>query len=181
MEGVTTARQPFSWSDETGLGLGNLEVSGRWRFHEHGVAAALVARASLPTATLPFEGSWGGGLQLVARRSLGSSWQLHAGVGGTAQSQPSGAGFRYSTTRVQAFAALSWRAWPRLSLSVESDVASRLVRDISRYPGVHWLINGGARFAASRKTMLEVGLTENIKDQRSTTDFALYFAVVARP
>ena len=181
VEGITTDKRPFSWSDETGLGLGNLEVSGRWRFHEHGVAAALVARASLPTATLPFEGSWGGGLQLVARRSLGSSWQLHAGVGGTAQSQPSGAGFRYSNTRVQAFAALSWRAWPRLSLSVESDVASRLVRDISRYPGVHWLINGGARFAASRKTMLEVGLTENIKDQRSTTDFALYFAVVARP
>ena len=181
VEGITTDKRPFSWKDETGLSLGNLEVAGRWRFHERGVAAALIARGSFATASAPFAGSWGGGLQLVARRPLGSGWDVHTGLGGTVESQPSGAGFRYSSTRVQVFAAVTWRAWPRLTLSVESDAASRLVRDIESYPGVHWLINGGAKFAASRKTVLELGLTENIMDQRSTTDFALYFAVVARP
>ena len=181
VEGVTTEGQPFSWNDETGMGLGNLELSGRWRFHERGVAAALVARGSLATSTSPFADSWGGGLQVVARKPLGASWDVHLGVGGTLESQPSGAGFRYSGARAQGFAAATWRPWPRLSLSVESNVASRLVRDIDRYPGVHWLINGGARFAASRRTLIELGLTENIKDQASTTDFAVYFAVVARP
>lgn len=180
-EGITREGQPFSWNDEIGTGLGNLEISGRWRFHERGVAAALVARGSLPTSTSPFAGSWGAGLQVVARKPLGGSLDVHLGAGGTVESQPKGAGFRYSGARAQAFAAATWRPWPRLSLSVESDVASRLVRDIDRYPGVHWLVNGGAKFAASRRTLLELGLTENIMDQRSTTDFALYFAVVARP
>lgn len=181
VEGVTTGGHTFSWNDETGFGLGNVEVSGRWRFREHGVAAALIARGSLPTAKAPFEGSWGAGLQLVARRPLGSPWDLHAGVGGTLESQPAHAGITYSRTRAQAFAAVAWRPWRRLSLSVETNVASRLVRDIDRYPGLHWLIDAGAKLAASPKTVLELGLTENLKNQLSTTDLSLYFAVTARP
>ena len=103
------------------------------------------------------------------------------GLGGTLEGQPAETGFTYSRTRAQAFAGVSWRPWRRLSLSVETDVASRLVRDIDRYPGLHWLINGGAKLAATRKAVLELGLTENLKNQLSTTDLALYFAVTARP
>ena len=181
VEGITTDKEPFSWNDETGLGLGNAEVAGRWRFHQGGSAVALIARASVPTATAPFEGSWGGGLQLVVRRPLGASWDAHLGVGGTVESQPRDAGFVYSGARAQGFAAVTWRPWPRLGLSAESDVSSRLVHDIDRYPGVHWLINCGAKLAAFQRTVIEVGLTENIMDQASTTDFALYFGVVVRP
>lgn len=179
--GVTAAGRAFSWNDETGTGLGNLELAARWRFRPEGTATALVARVSLPTATAPYEGAWGGGLQLVARRPLARSLDLHAGLGGTIEGQTHVNGITYEPARVQAHLALAYRPWRALGLSVETDVASRLVKDIDRYPGVHWLVNGGVMVAAGPRCVLEVGITENLKNQLSTTDFAVYFALSARP
>ena len=181
MEGVTRAGQPFSWNDEIGLGLGNLEVAGRWRFRSEGTTAALVARASFPTATAPYEGAWGGGLQLVARRPLARSLDLHAGLGGTVEGRGPVGGIRYEPARVHGHLALGYRPWRVLALHLETDIASRLVEDIDGYPGVHWLVNGGIKLAAGSRGVLELGITENLKSQLSTTDFALYFAVSARP
>jgi hypothetical protein len=73
VEGLTTDRQPFSWDGAAGLGLGNAELAGRFRLRSDRTAIALVGRLSLPTATDPFEGSFGGALQLVARYSLSES------------------------------------------------------------------------------------------------------------
>ena len=181
VEGVTTAAQPFSWNGDTGIGLGNAELVGRWRIHAETSSVALVGRVSLPTATDPFADSLGAGLQLVARRPLGRAWDLHGGVGGTVEGDTRVAGVAYERARAHGFAAIVFRPWRRVSLSVETDVASRLVADIDQYPGVHWLINAGLKVALSPRALLEVGMTENLINQLSTTDFALYFAISARP
>jgi hypothetical protein len=181
VEGVTTQGEPFSWNDATGSGLGNLELASRWRFHRGRSSASLVARLSLPTASLPYEAAWGGGTQLVLRRPLATSLDLHAGVGGTIEGHRRVRGITYEQARLQAYLALAYRPWPRLSLTVETDVANRLVADIDRYPGLHWLINGGVKVAATRKLVVELGLTENLKDQLCTTDFAAYVAISVRP
>ena len=181
VEGMTTAEEPFSWNDATGMGLGNAELAGRWRFHADTSSVALVARVSLPTAQGPFADSLGAGLQLVARRPLGRAWDLHGGAGGTIEGDTRVAGVAYERARAHAFAAVVFRPWRPLSLSLETDVASRLVADIDRYPGLHWLVNLGLKVALSSRALLEVGMTENLMSQLSTTDFALYFAVSARP
>ena len=181
MEGVTTAQEPFSWNDATGIGLGNAELAGRWRLHADASSVALVARVSLPTATDPFAGSLGAGLQLVARRPLGRAWDLHGGVGGTIEGDTRVAGVTYERARAHGFAAVVFRPWRPVSFSVETNMASRLVADIDRYPGLHWLVDAGLKLALSRRALLEVGITENLMNQLSTTDFALYFAVSVRP
>jgi Protein of unknown function (DUF3187) len=181
VEGIATAEQAFSWNDDTGTGLGNVELAGRWRFHADTSSVALVGRVSLPTATDPFVDFLGGGLQLVMRRPLGRAWDLHGGVGGTIEGDTRVAGVTYERTRAHAFAAVVFRPWRPVSLSVETGVASRLVADIDSYPGLHWLINAGLKVALSPRALLEVGMTENLMNQLSTTDFALYFAISARP
>jgi Protein of unknown function (DUF3187) len=181
VEGVTTAGQPFSGNDATGMGLGNTELAGRWRFHAHTSSVALVGRVSVPTATDPFADSLGAGLQLVARRPLGRAWDLHGGMGGTIEGDTRVAGVTYERARAHGFAAIVFRPWRTVSLSVETGAASRLVADVDQYPGVHWLINAGLKVALSPRALLEVGMTENLINQLSTTDFALYFAISARP
>jgi hypothetical protein len=181
VEGVTTGGEAFSWNDATGTGLGNLELASRWRFLSGRSSAALITRLSLPTASSPYEAAWGGGAQLVFRWPLAAPLDLHAGVGGTVEGHSQVRGIRYESARVQGHLALAYRPWRRLSLTVETDVASRLVSDIDRYPGLHWLINGGVKFALSPEAVLELGMTENLKDQLCTTDFAAYVAISVRP
>src|SRR5262245_7982138 len=69
VDGLTTDRGAFSWDDETGTGLGNLEAESRWRFHDggrEGWTAALETRVAVPTGTGPFAGDGVGlGLQVV--------------------------------------------------------------------------------------------------------------------
>ena len=84
-------------------------------------------------------------------------------------------------TRAHGFVALEWRPWTRVSLLAETDAASRLVRNIDSYPGLHWVVNLGSRIDLGSRTRLDVGLTENIRNQQSTTDLAFYFAVGLRP
>jgi hypothetical protein len=181
VEGITTSRRPFSWDDAAGSGLGNLELAGRWRLRHDRTAIALLGRLSLPTATEPFESSLGAAVQLVARHPLSRNADLLAGAGGTVEGEIEVAGVAYERVRAQGFAAITWRPWRRIAFSFETNVASRLVKDIDRYPGTHWLVNGGLKFALAPKAVLEVGMTENLKNQLSTTDFAVYFAISARP
>lgn len=181
VEGVTTSERPFSWDDATGSGFGNVELAGRWRFHADVSQVALAARVSLPTASDPFADALGAGLQLVGRRPLGRAWDLHGGAGGTLEGGTQIEGVAYERARAHAFAAVVFRPWRPVSLSVETNVASRLVADIDQYPGVHWLVNVGLKVVLSPRALLEVGMTENLLSQLSTTDFALYFGVSARP
>lgn len=185
IEGLTTAGRPFSLDDRSGTGLGDTELQGRWRLRDggfRGLSAALVVRASLPTGTGPFEGTGlGGAGQVALGAPLGRSLDLYLGAGLTVQDPGPVRGIEYATTRVHGFAACEWRPWRRFSLVAETNAASRLVENIEAYPGLHWIVNVMSRVEVARHTRLDFGLTENIKDQQATTDFALFFALGLRP
>jgi uncharacterized protein DUF3187 len=185
VEGITPSGQPFSWNDETGAGLGNLEVEGRWRFHYEGRwgwRAALSFRVALPTGTGPFgEDAVGAGLQAVAAKRLGGPLDLFLGMGALVQGGGPVRGVEYETGRVHGFLALEWRVFHWIHLVGETDIASRLVSGIDLYPGLHWITNVSGRIPLSRRTRLELGFTENFKNQASTTDFGLHFGLLVRP
>jgi hypothetical protein len=185
VEGVTTEGVPFSWNEQAGSGLGDLELDTRWRFLDRGPrspAAALVARVSLPTGTGPFDGNgWGAGGQLVVAAPLARSIDLYAGGGLTAQDRGPVRGVLYAPVRVHGFLALEWRPWRRFSLVGETDAASRLVDNIDSYPGLHWIVNVTGRVDVGTRLRLDLGFTENIANQLSTTDFALYLGFGLRP
>jgi hypothetical protein len=184
VEGLTTAHQPFSWTDHAGGGLGDAEIEARWRAVDRGQdgpSVALVARASLPTGTAPFDGNGlGGGLQLVGTAPLGRRFAVHGGVGGTAQDAGAVRGVEYEPVRGHGFLAVEWVASRRLSLVAETDAATRLVRNVLHYPGTHWMLNVSGRVDLGARTRLDLGFTENLVDQRSTADFGLYAAVSLR-
>jgi hypothetical protein len=183
VEGVNINHQPFSWNDERGFGFGAAEAFARWRFADGDRwTSALVGRLALPTATGPFAGNGPGlGLQWVSARRFGSAVDAFLGVGGTTQPARPVRGVGYERFRGHSFLALEWRPARKLSLAAETDIASRLVRDIDRYPGVHWIINGELRLALSRRAELELGFTENFASQIVTTDFAVQCGLRIRP
>jgi hypothetical protein len=181
VEGLTTAGDGFEWIDATGSGLGDIEVNVRWRLIDGGhgsVSAAVVSRLSLPTATGPYQGSGlGGGAQFVVATPLGRTTDVYLGAGLTVQDPAPVRSLEYESARGQGFAAFEWRPWRRLSLIAETNVATRLVKNIDSYPGVHWLVNIEARVDLGETFRLDLGLTENLIDQQSTTDLGLYFGV----
>lgn len=185
VEGATTDKRHFSWNGREGGGLGDAEMDLRWRARNggpEGVSLALVVRLSLPTGTGPFEGQGvGGGAQLAAGVPLGRTWDLYTGVGVTVQGTGPVQLVKYQSGRVHGFAAVEWRAWERASLLVETNAASRLVTNVSLYPGVHWLINAEARIDLTPTVRLDLGLTENLMHQQATTDLAFYFGLGWRP
>jgi hypothetical protein len=117
----------------------------------------------------------------VAARRLGSAFDVFVGLGGTAQPAKPVRGVGYERLRGHGFLALEWRPWPSLSLVAETNAASRLVRDIDRYPESHWLINGELRVRLSPTAQLEVGFTENFASQMGTTDVAFQFGLRIKP
>ena len=112
---------------------------------------------------------------------LSGSFDLYAGLGFTAQDPGPVRGIEYAPVRANGFVALEWRPSRRLSLVAETNAASRLVENIDRYPGVHWLVNVTGRLDLGTRTRLDVGFTENIWSQLTTTDFALYVGLGFRP
>lgn len=182
VEGLTSDKVPFSWSDRSGFGLGNVELDARWRVVDGGASLALVARASLPTGTGPFDGNGlGGGGQVVVGAPLGRSFDLYAGAGLTAQDGGPVEGVLYAPVRGHGFLAIEWRPWRRLSLVAETDAASRLVENVHSYPGVHWVVNVTGRLDLGDRARLDLGFTENLMSQLTTTDFAFYLGFGVRP
>ena len=127
------------------------------------------------------EPSGRGGGQLVLAAALGRSFDLYTGAGFTVQGQGPVDGVLYSPARAHGFFALEWRPWRRVSLVAETDAASRLVENIYAYPGLHWIVNVTGRIDLGGRTRLDLGFTENLKSQLTTTDFALYLGVGIRP
>ena len=185
IEGSTTDKVHFSWNPYEGTALGSVQLDVRWRTLDggsDGTSLALVGRLSLPTATEPYDRhGLGAGAQLVVATPLGRTTDLYAGAGLSVQDPGPVRGLEYSRTRAQGFAAFEWRPWRRVSLIVETNAASRLVENIDSYPGVHWLVNLGGRVDLGRAVRLDVGVTENLIAQQSTTDFGLFFALGWRP
>jgi len=185
MQGITRDRRPFSWDDDRGTGLGNLELEGRWRFHDGGRwgwRTALAARVAFPTGTAPFdEDAFGLGVQVAVGKRLAGPLDVYFGVGGLVQGTGPVRGVAYEAWRAQAFLALEWRVFRFFHLVAETDAASRLVGDIDLYPGFHWITNVSGRIPLSKRTRFELGFTENFKNQMSTTDFGVHFGLVVRP
>jgi hypothetical protein len=184
VEGRTSEGAPFSWTASDGFGLGDAELEARWRLLDQGddePALALVSRVSLPTGTGPYAGNaLGGGLQAALAVPLGRRFDLYAGAGGTAQGEGPVRAVEYETVRAHGFLALEWRPWRGVSLVAETDAAGRLVRNVDRYPGTHWILNVSGRIDLGERTRLDLGFTENLRSQRSTTDFAMYAGVSLR-
>lgn len=185
VEGRLSDGSPFSWSDRAGSSVGDLEMEARWRFLAgagDAPSAALVARLSLPTGVEPFSGNGvGAGGQVVLDAPLGRAFDLYAGAGLTVQDPGAVHGIEYEASRAHGFVALEWRPWRRVSLLAQTNAASRLVANVDRYPGTHWLVDVAARIDVGQRTRLDVGFTENIKSQQATTDFALHFGLTLRP
>jgi hypothetical protein len=175
---------PFDADDETGLGLGNVEGIARWRFLDGGrdrLSLALVGRVTLPTGTAPFDvGGVDVGAQLVAAQRLLRTVDVYAGVGGTWFSDERYQGVGYEPWRGMGFLAVEWRPWSRVSLFVESDVATSLLADVREFPDVQWYLNLGLAWDVAAQTRVEVGFIENIEDQQSTADMGIYLAVARR-
>jgi hypothetical protein len=185
IEGRTSLGVPFSWTETTGTGLGDVELSARWRAlhgERDGVSLAVIGRLSLPTATTPYDGSGlGAGGQVVLAAALGQTTDLYLGAGMTVQDPEPIRAVAYERFRGHGFAAFEWRPWPRLSVLAETNAASRLVSNIASYPGVHWVVNVGGRLDLASGLRLDLGFTENLIDQQSTTDLGLHFALGWRP
>jgi hypothetical protein len=183
VEGRTQDQVPFAWT-ESGTGLGNVELEARWRFQDApgGPSLALVSRAALPTGTGPFDGhGFGAGLQLVLAAPLRDRVDLYGGAGVTAQDEGPVSGVAFEALRLHGFLAFEWRPWRRASLVVETNAASRLASDIDHYPGPHWMLNVEGRIDLGARARLDLGFTENILSQQTTTDIALYAALALRP
>jgi hypothetical protein len=183
LQAQTPEGEAISW-EAPGAGLGDIELEARRRVHAAGpdaASAAVVLRLSLPTASGPFAGS-GPGLaaQLVGAAPLARRLDVHAGAGATVQGATTRERLEYASVRGHAFLALEWRPGGWLSLVAETNVASRLVENVDRYPGLHWTVNLCARADLGR-LRLDLGLTENIADQQSTTDLAFVVGLTVRP
>jgi len=90
-------------------------------------------------------------------------------------------GVEYAPLRAGGFVAAEWRPWRRASLVAETNLASRLVENIESYPGVHWIVNVAGRIDLGSRARLDVGFTENLISQLTTTDFALYLGLGLHP
>jgi hypothetical protein len=182
VRGTTSAGDAFSWDD--GLGLGAVEVEGRWRVKDGGrggVSAALVARLSLPTGTGPFAGGGvGAGLQVVAARRLARSLDVFAGAGATADSDDALDGLRYEPVRAHAFAALEWRPGRRVSLVLQQTFATPLTEDLGDLSRSPWYVTLGTKVDLSPCAQLEVGLVENVFHHDAAADFGVHVGLSLR-
>jgi hypothetical protein len=185
VNGITTDARSFYWDQLSGWGLGDVELETRWRLRDggsSGASFAAVGRVSLPTGTGPFSGNGAGaGGQLVTSLPFAPHAWLCAGFGASLQGRGPVAGVEYAPSRIQGFLAVEWRPWRRFSFVAETDAASRLVTNVEGYPGIHWMLNVTGRIQVGRHSRVDLGFTENIMDQRSTTDFGLHLALVVRP
>lgn len=184
IEGRTYGGAVFDAGDDGGVGFGDVEAIGRWRFHDggrDGLSAALVGRLTLPTGTGPFDpGGFGAGLQVVAAHRVARAFDVFAGVGGTWFSDTGDMGFQYEALRGQVFAAVEWRPARTWSLVFGMDWTTALVDDVVRFHPQHFIMNLAAKIDLRSDTTLEIGFIENFVHQQSTVDVAAYVGVEFR-
>jgi hypothetical protein len=185
VEGRSPTFERFSWNGEQGTGLGRVELSAQWAFLKprcgRNLAAALIGRVTLPTGTGPFNvGGVDVGLQAVAAVPIGTQFDAYFGVGGTFFGETELDGVQYEPLRGSGFVALEWRPGARWSVFVEFNASSRLVTNIAQYPAFQSYLNLSGKYDLSRRWTLEAGVTENLENQQSTTDFAAFAGIVGR-
>lgn len=184
INGQLTDGTPFDADQEKGVGLGDLEAIGKWRFADggrDGWSWALAGRVTAPTGTGPFDHDGvSGGLQVLAAKRLAPAFDLFLGAGGVAHGCSKFQGVPYETLVGHGFAALEWRFAPRWSLLVETDYATKHVGDVARYPSERWYLDFGVKFDVAPDTILEAGFVENLISQQTTVDFGIHLGLEFR-
>lgn len=174
----------FDASADKGVGLGNLELSGKWRFVDGGRdrwSWAAIGRVTLPTGSGPFDpDGFEAGVQLAGARRLARDWDLYAGVGAVGRSEREFQGIAYSDLVGHAFVAAEWRFATRWSLLVESDYATNLADGVERHDVDRWYLGFGAKVDVAPGAIVELGFVENLISQQTTTDIAIHFGIELR-
>ena len=168
--------RPLAIDQDTGTGLGNVELSGLWaaRPAPQGLAFSLIGRAELPTATGPFSGTGAHfGAQAVVAQPLGRTVDVYSGVGATLFARERQAALEYARWRAHGFATLEWRPARRVSILIETSAASRLITNIADYPGLQMYLRMGAKLDLGGRWRLEGGFVEGLASIQSTTDFGI--------
>lgn len=185
VEGRDDNFNAISWNDETGWGLGNIEVDAHWNFLKPRCRsdwrASLIGCVGLPTGTGPWDG--GGvdfGAQIAFAKSLGRRWDVYFGGGGTFFTDIMQDGIRYEPWRAMGFFALEYHVTRKVSIVLSADAASRLVTNLARYPGVSAYIHLVTRVDLTDRLEAEVGFTENLEDQQGTIDFGGFLGFTFR-
>lgn len=176
VEGRQPDGTPISWADERGTGLGNIELEAYWNFQapcsRSDWRAAVIARVGVPTGSDPYDtGGVDFGLQVVAAKQVAHRWDFYMGLGGTFFGDTTQDGIEYERVRAHGFFAVEYAIDPCHRLLVETNAASRLVKNLASYPALSWYINVALKVKVSRAFELEVGFTENLEDQQGTIDF----------
>ena len=184
VEGTLENGSTFDASDETGIGLGDVEASAKWRFVDggrDGVSFAVKGIVTAPTGTAPFDvGGVNAGLEVAGVRRVGRAFDVYAGVGGTWFSETRYDGVGYEPVRGYAFVAIEWRPGSTWSFFVETDAATALISDIQLYDNEQWYLSFGAKIDLNASMRLELGFTENLQSQQTTADFGMQFGLEYR-
>jgi hypothetical protein len=181
--GRDAGSDPIHWNGAGGIGLANLELSllQAIRSSRSGWALSVAARVGLPTATGPFAGTGAGaGAQLVAARSIGRALDVYLGIGATAHLEDRLAGLRYPRFQPQGFAAVEWRAGPRVSLLAQANASGRLVEDLPDARRLRVEMRVGTKIDVGDRLGLEIALTEGVVNVDSTVDFGMLLGVTRR-
>lgn len=184
INGRLTAGGTFDADADRGTGLGNVEVFGKWRFRDAGPdrwSWALVARATAPTGTHPFDPSGvEGALQVVGARRIARDWDMYVGAGAIGRTETEFQGMKFSPVVGHVFVAAEYRLGARWSLLVETDYATNLADGIERHDPTRWYLDFGAKVDLDRRTTLEFGFVENLISQQTTLDIGIHFGLEFR-
>ncbi|MGE0454950.1 MAG: DUF3187 family protein [Vicinamibacteria bacterium] len=173
---------PVEWQGGAGTGLGRVELSALFalaRGEPRRRRLSLAARVALPTGGGAFPAdavSTAAGAQLLASTALGERFDLYAGAGAAADGCVL-EGLDYERVRGFAFVALEWRPFRRYAFLAQSDWGSRLSSGIWDYPGAQSYLRLGLKRRLGERWVLDLGFSEGLVSQQSTTDFGVFAGV----
>lgn len=163
---------------DDGTGLGDVVISSKAMLADGldgSYASSLLGELRLPTA----EDDLGAdgidvGLAVGLSGRLLDSVIAYGGAGGTYFSDARHEGIEYEPFRAYGFAAIEWQALDWVSLLVQADVATPLLEGPDEIDGWQSYVHFGAVVDVFDDARLELAFVENIEDQHSTADFALF-------
>lgn len=181
-EGRDRQSQQLRWTGQPGTGLGNGELALRSSFgHRQGWGFAAALRATVPTATGPFDAAAPDlGLQVAGAHPVGNRADVFVGVGGVRFASTQNDGLHYPRFRAQGFVAFEGCPLRRVSVVVQVEAASRLVRDLPAYPGLTAYLSFGLKADLGRGYGLSLAVVEGLIGLQGTTDFGIGMGIAKR-
>ncbi len=170
--------RPVAWTGRAGTGLGNGEIALAFAAgRREAWTLSLVGRATLPTATGPFHSAAPDvGVQVAAARPLGPRGDLYVGVGAVRFAEAQRDGIRYRRERAHGLLGLEERLGQRVSAVVQVEGASRLVTNLSAYPGFTTYLTVGLK-ADLLGARTSLAVVEAVGGLQGATDFAVHLSI----